>query len=79
MKEIGAYEAKTKLSNLLRQVSAGHEFLITNHGRGVARLTPVAGSKKRPSSEVIEEILSFRTKKDCSHLSTQALKEVSRR
>lgn len=79
MKEVGAYEAKTRLSHLLQQVSTGHEFLITNHGRGVARLVPVTDSKKRPTSEVIKEILSFRTRKNCSRLSTQALKEAGRR
>jgi prevent-host-death family protein len=38
---IGAYEAKTRLPELLSQVEAGHSYLITRHGRPVARLLAV--------------------------------------
>jgi prevent-host-death family protein len=38
---IGAYEAKTKFSELLSRVAAaGAEFVITKHDRPVARLVP---------------------------------------
>lgn len=38
--EIGSYHAKTKLPELLRLVSEGDEFVITNRGNPVARLIP---------------------------------------
>ncbi len=38
---VGAYEAKTHLSELLEQVEAGQEITITKHGAPVARLVPV--------------------------------------
>jgi antitoxin (DNA-binding transcriptional repressor) of toxin-antitoxin stability system len=42
---VGAFEAKTKLSNLLDRVEAGKEVVITRNGKPVARLmrfgTPV--------------------------------------
>lgn len=38
--EIGSYEAKTKLPELLRQVKAGKSFTITNRGKAVADLVP---------------------------------------
>jgi prevent-host-death family protein len=38
--EIGAYEAKTRLPELLRQVKAGKRFTITNRGLAVADLVP---------------------------------------
>ena len=38
--EIGAYEAKTRLPELLRQVKAGKRFTITNRGQAVADLVP---------------------------------------
>lgn len=38
--EIGAYEAKTKLPELLRAVQDGRRFLITNRGKAVAELGP---------------------------------------
>jgi prevent-host-death family protein len=40
MQEIGAFEAKNRLSELLRRVEAGEEIAITNRGRVVARLVP---------------------------------------
>jgi prevent-host-death family protein len=38
MREIGAFEAKNKLGQLLDRVEAGEEILITRRGRPVARL-----------------------------------------
>ena len=38
---VGAYEAKTHLSDLLERVQAGEEITITRHGAPVAKLVPV--------------------------------------
>ncbi len=38
MREIGAFEAKNKLGQLLDQVEHGDEIVITRRGRPVARL-----------------------------------------
>lgn len=40
MREIGAFEAKTRLGQLLDRVEAGEEIVITRRGRAVARLVP---------------------------------------
>lgn len=45
---VGAYEAKTHLSELLEKVEAGEEITITKHGVPVAKLVPV---KKEASLE----------------------------
>ena len=45
---VGAYEAKTHLSELLEKVEAGEEITITKHGAPVAKLVPV---KKEVSAE----------------------------
>jgi prevent-host-death family protein len=45
---VGAYEAKTHLSELLEKVEAGEEIIITKHGAPVAKLVPV---KKEASAE----------------------------
>ncbi len=45
--EIGAFEAKTKLSSLLAQVEKGKSFYITKHGRRVAEMKPVAKKRQR--------------------------------
>lgn len=38
---VGAYEAKTHLSDLLEKVEAGQEITITRHGAAVAKLIPI--------------------------------------
>lgn len=47
--DIGAFEAKTRLSELLEQVSKGRVFRITRRGKPVAELRPVSTSDKRPT------------------------------
>ena len=39
---VGAFEAKTHLSELLARAEEGEEVTITKHGRPVARLVPVS-------------------------------------
>lgn len=39
---VGAYEAKTKLPELLRGVQAGRRYTITSRGRPIAELGPTA-------------------------------------
>lgn len=40
MKEVGAFEAKSRLGQLLDRVEAGEEIVITRRGKVVARLVP---------------------------------------
>jgi prevent-host-death family protein len=47
-KTVGAYQAKTHLSELLEKVEAGEEIVITKHGSPVAKLVPV---KKEATAE----------------------------
>jgi prevent-host-death family protein len=49
--KIGAYEAKTKLPMILRNVKGGQSYTITNRGEEVAELTPsinIDKKKQRP-------------------------------
>jgi prevent-host-death family protein len=39
MRQVGAFEAKSKLGQLLDWVEAGEEVIITRRGKAVARLT----------------------------------------
>lgn len=41
-KKIGAFEAKTHLSDLLERVARGQVYVITKRGRAVAELRPVS-------------------------------------
>ena len=59
---VGAYEAKTHLSELLERVEAGEEITITKHGAPVARLVPVkkeASQKERRAA--VERIQKLAT------------------
>jgi prevent-host-death family protein len=47
MREVGAFEAKNKLGQLLDLVERGEEVTITRHGRAVARLAPVRPAQNR--------------------------------
>ena len=48
-KEVGAFEAKSRLGQLLDWVEAGEEVVITRRGKAVARLVPpsLAFSRER--------------------------------
>ena len=59
MKQVGIYEAKSKLSQLVDDAARGEAVVITRHGRPVARLVPV--DVPRPAiAETIEAIRDFR-------------------
>lgn len=47
MAEVGAFEAKNKLSALLDRVESGEEIVITRKGKPVARLVPAAAEDTR--------------------------------
>jgi prevent-host-death family protein len=57
--EIGAYEAKTHLPALLQRVERGEQFIITKHGRAIARLVPVRHAKPDRRREAIERLKEF--------------------
>ena len=58
MDEIGAFDAKNKLSALLDKVEAGEEIVITRRGRPVAKLVPMTTEteRERRSREVAQRI-----------------------
>ncbi|HSA79970.1 MAG TPA: type II toxin-antitoxin system prevent-host-death family antitoxin [Geminicoccaceae bacterium] len=47
---VGAFEAKTHLSQLLERVERGEEITITRRGRAVARLVPVTVGHDREAA-----------------------------
>jgi len=77
---VGAYEAKTHLSELLEKVEAGEEIVITKHGAPVAKLVPV---KKKASTEeraaAIKRIQKLRTRLSLTELKVKDLIAEGRR
>jgi prevent-host-death family protein len=57
---VGAFEAKTKFSELLERVSQGEEITITRHERPVARLVPVGRSSANGVREAFEQLERIR-------------------
>lgn len=45
MIEVGSYDAKTRLPELLRRVEAGEEVIITRHGKPIAKVVQCSGNK----------------------------------
>lgn len=60
MRTVGAYEAKTYLSELLDDVEAGKDVTITRYGKPVARLLPADKTGGSDIHEAIEAIREFR-------------------
>jgi prevent-host-death family protein len=60
MTHIGAFEAKTHLSELLDRVEAGEELVIARHGRPVARLVPVADLQQQRAAEAVRRLRELR-------------------
>ena len=57
--EIGAYDAKTRLPELLRQVKAGKRFTITNRGEAIADLVPSEAARVADAKAAIEKFQAF--------------------
>jgi len=58
--EIGAFDAKTRLSELLRKVDQGERFTITLRGRAVAQLIPAKAERDEARvSEAVKNLLNF--------------------
>jgi len=60
MATVGAYEAKTHLTQLLERVAKGERITITKHGVPVATLQPADSSKRTPVRDVIDQLKQFR-------------------
>jgi prevent-host-death family protein len=64
MKEVGAFEAKNKLSELLDLAERGEEVIITRHGKEVARLVPARGLPNRDEAQSAMQRLRERARKE---------------
>ena len=60
LEEIGSYEAKTKLPEILRRVEAGETFTITNRGKPIADVIPSRASDRLKTQAAIANILKVK-------------------
>lgn len=56
-KAISAAEANRKFSQVLREVREGHSYVVTSHGKPVARICPPA--ERMPSRESREAFFRY--------------------
>jgi prevent-host-death family protein len=77
---LGAFEAKTHLSDLLDRVSKGERITITRHGVPVAMLVPVEEAKaKLTHKEIIAGMRKLRERVKPGKMTVRELVEEERR
>ena len=54
--DVGIYEAKSKLSQLVEKAEAGEEVILTRRGRPVAKIVNVAPAARRNRALLLREI-----------------------
>ena len=79
MSEIGAFEAKTHLPQLLQRVQAGERFVITKHNRPVAELIPFRPRDTAKVRSAIDDLKAFQETHSLGGLSVRRLVEEARR
>lgn len=79
MSEIGAYEAKTHLPQLLERVQKGERFIITKHGHPVAELRPLAQPDQPARQAIIERMKSFQASHNLGGMSIRELIDEGRK
>ena len=72
LEEIGSYDAKTKLPEILRRVESGEAFTITNRGKPVADLIPSRSGDQQKTKAAISNILKAKKHK----ISNEVLDEL---
>jgi len=78
LEEIGSYEAKTKLPEILRRVESGEAFTITNRGKPIADIIRSRSSDRLKTATAIKNILNAKKCK-ISHKRLEALKMDGRK
>jgi prevent-host-death family protein len=79
MKEVGTFEAKTKLSALLDEVSRGVDVVITRRGVAIARLVPANTPRAKAAGDPIARAKAFAKHQTLGRVSWQKLRDEGRR
>jgi prevent-host-death family protein len=80
MASIGAFEAKTHLSDLLDRVARGEQITITRHGVPAALLVPVTETApKLTHQEIVEGMRALRRRVKPGKMSVREMVNEGRR
>jgi len=74
VESVGAFAAKTHLSELLDRVERGEKITITRHGVPTAMLVPVTETKRKMTHDEIVE--GFRELRKLTKPGTMSVKEM---
>ena len=59
-REVGLFEAKTHLSELVGEVESGASITLTRRGKPVARLVPIVDDMKAQRREAARKMMALR-------------------
>jgi prevent-host-death family protein len=59
LRSVGAYDAKTRLSELLDRVERGEQIIITRHGRPIARLVPEGEAERTAARAAAQRLVAL--------------------
>ena len=76
---VGAYEAKTHLSELLDDVARGETITITKHGVPVARIVPIADTHRMTVDEAVTSLREHRKGVTLGGVTLRELRDEGRR
>lgn len=76
MTVIGAYEAKTKFSELLDRAERGERFTITRHGKPVAEIVPVRRHDPERAREGFAQLRALAKTVDVGDLTWEDIKTM---
>jgi prevent-host-death family protein len=79
MDTVGAYDAKTRLPELLKRVARGERITITRHGVPVAVLQPPEAAPRPAPEKAIDALRRFRAKHALDGRTVRELIEEGRR
>jgi prevent-host-death family protein len=78
MSEVGSYEAKTRLSELLRQVKIGQKITITHRGKAMADLVPSISLGAKDKVAAVEKLKVFMRTNPTRHVNIKELMREGR-
>lgn len=73
---VGAYEAKTKFSELLERVENGERITITRHGKIVAELIPAPKHDRTKAMAAMDRIRELRRDVDLGDMTWEDIKKL---
>ena len=79
MRTVGAFEAKTHLSEILEKASRGEETIITKRGVPIAKVIPVEKESSTIKPNLLQEFRQLRKKLTLGNLSWKDLRNEGRK